>query len=167
MSAKEQRGDRRVSLLARRGRRGGTERVGSRRRASGDFLLHSFVFFSLRSREAADNVSGRRATSAHFVCSPNDFSRAQRLKPRLLERDPTVPKLKEIDLRKPSLSINPARALRCRVAHAQDAEHNLPQPGTLGSRSPSVLVNPKPAAFATARRVALRFYYSPLIKRQC
>ena len=59
---------------------------------------HSFVFFSLRSREAADNVSGRRATSAHFLPfrHPYVFSRAQRLKPHLLERDPAVPKLKEI-----------------------------------------------------------------------
>ena len=95
------------------------------------------------------------------------FSRAQRLKPHLLERDPTVPKLKEMSSRCAYYLLHPARALRCRVAHAQDVEHNLPQPGPLGSRSPSVLVNPKPTAFAPARRVALRFYYSPLIKRQC
>ena len=95
------------------------------------------------------------------------FSRAQRLKPHLLERDPAVPALKEIAGHCCSSAYHPARALRCRVAHARDAKGNLPQPGPLGSRSPSVLVNPKPTAVARASRVALRFYYSPLIKRQC
>lgn len=56
-----------------------------------------FRSVSLRSREAADNVSGRRATSAHFIGLYRAvFSRAQRLKPHLLERAPAVPALKEI-----------------------------------------------------------------------
>ena len=39
---------------------------GSRARAPGDEVVVFSIFLSLRSREAADNVSGRRATSAHF-----------------------------------------------------------------------------------------------------
>ena len=98
----------------------------------------------MRSREAADHVSGlmRHVRSRVSEFDLRFFSRAHRSKFHLLERDTTVPALKEM---KYQADIHSARALCPRIAHALDDTRHLLQ---LGPRD-----DPNSPSFSIQNRV--------------